>query len=72
MPIPTTHTAQLLDLKLEGGLEEFVTFRRKLGVSWRNIARQIHDATGVAVTHETIRAWFPDDAAEASVASATS
>lgn len=28
--------------------------------SWEHIARQLHDATGVAVTSETLRIWFYD------------
>lgn len=66
MPNLSSNTARLMDLKLDEGLAEFVTFRRNLGVSWRRIASQLQEATGVTVTQETVRAWFADETAAAS------
>lgn len=42
-------------------LEAFVRTRRAEGTSWRQISVDLHNATGVLVTHESLRAWFPDD-----------
>jgi hypothetical protein len=38
-------------------LDEFVQARRP-GKSWRLIAREIEDVTGIALTGETIRVWI--------------
>ncbi len=61
-----TPTYQLIEERLDGTLEEFVRTRRPLTppASWRQIAADIKDATGVTVSHESLRAWFnsPTDA----------
>jgi hypothetical protein len=59
--MPNTRTAayQLLDLKMNGRLEEYVTARRGEGLSWRLIMNEVRDQTGSDVSHETLRAWFP-------------
>jgi len=44
-------------------LEQFVRSRRSQGVPWRRVALDVYDATGLAVTHESLRSWFPDEAA---------
>lgn len=66
MPNLSSNTAQLLDVKIEGGLARFVDFRRELGVSWRRIAQQLKAETGVSVNHETLRAWWAEDVAAGS------
>lgn len=55
---------ELADLKLggDGALKDLVLARRAEGVSWRLIARDVYDATGVDVTHESLRSWFPEKA----------
>ncbi len=52
----------LLDQPVSG----WITNRRAEGMSWRKIALALRDTTSgqVDVTHETIRAWADDDAAE--------
>lgn len=55
MPTPTQLAANHL---LDGKLDEFVESRRADGRSWRLIARDLHEATGLDVTHETLRIWF--------------
>lgn len=55
MPTPTQLAANHL---LDGGLDEFVATRRADGRSWRLIARDLHEETGLDVTHETLRTWF--------------
>lgn len=56
-----TPTAELIELKLGEDLTAYVAGRRARGRSWRLIARDIFQATGQDVTHETVRSWFPDD-----------
>jgi hypothetical protein len=58
MPNVTSAAAQLADIKLDGHLVEFVESRRAAGQSWRMIRDAIRDATGLDITHETIRNWF--------------
>lgn len=60
MTTPTTPTQRLIDLRLDGELEEFVRSRRAAGRSWRLIARDIYDATGQDVTEVTVRSWYRD------------
>lgn len=57
MPTPTR---QLADLKLgdDGPLDQWVAARRAAGLSWRLIARDLHTATGIDVTYETLRGWY--------------
>jgi hypothetical protein len=53
-----TPTQQLLELKLGRELGDFVTKARDHGDSWRTIARDLHLATGLAVSDESLRQWF--------------
>ena len=63
MPTPTQ---QLIELKLgDESLEQFVRSRRATKTAWRHIARDVHEATGVDVTLESLRSWFPDVPTEA-------
>lgn len=62
MPTPTQRAA---DHILGGTLAEFVASRRVEGRSWRLIARDLMEATGIDVTHETIRGWFSDETSAA-------
>lgn len=58
--MPQTAKQQLADVLLKGTLDEFVKTRRADGVSWRKIARDLEDATGVDVTFESVRNWYPE------------
>lgn len=61
-------TRRLLDHLISEGLDVFVADRRARGWSWRRVARDITDATGIDVSFETVRSWYPDvngDAGEA-------
>ena len=49
---------QLVDLKLGGKLEIFLTERREAGDSFETIARNLWDRTGVSVTGVTVSNWF--------------
>ena len=62
-------TYQLLQIKLTADLAEWVANRRADDRSWRAIAHEASTVTGVPVSHETLRAWFAEDAARCSPAS---
>lgn len=53
-----TLAQQLADLRLGGNLERFVSTRRDKAVSWRTIAAELHDATGLRLSHEALRSWY--------------
>lgn len=59
MLTPVTPLRKLLDIRLDG-LDDFVTARRNVGKSWRVIANDIRDLTGIDVAHETLRSWYDD------------
>jgi hypothetical protein len=42
-------------------LESFVRDRRGQDMSWRRIAYELYERTGVDLTHESLRKWFPDE-----------
>ena len=48
---------QLVDLKLGGGLEFLLAERRKAEVSYDNIAFEIRERTGIAITGVTVWNW---------------
>jgi hypothetical protein len=56
----TTSLQTALDLLLgdADSLDRFVRARRLEGLSWRRIALDLYDATGVDVPAETLRAWY--------------
>lgn len=56
-------TQQLAEIKLGSSLEDFVIERRhrQPPLSWRKISLELRDVTGIDVTHETLRSWFPED-----------
>lgn len=41
-------------------LAEFVEAHRRNERSWRRISREIENKTGVSVSYETLRDWFPE------------
>ncbi len=38
-------------------VNEWITAKRAMGMSWRSIANHLEDETSVSVTHETLRQW---------------
>lgn len=48
---------QLIDIKLDGGLEALIASRRHEGLSFDKIARLIWSRTGISVTGSTIANW---------------
>ena len=55
---PRSPTYLLINDRLNGGLDAFITERRAANRSWRLIAKDIEAATGIDVTFETLRAWY--------------
>lgn len=50
---------QALDALLgEEALADFIGIRRGYGASWRRIAKDLSEKTGVEIKHETVRGWF--------------
>lgn len=56
-----TAMRELLEHRLTGrSLASYVAVKRKQGIGWRRLADQLHSDTGVAVSHATLRRWFPE------------
>jgi hypothetical protein len=49
----------LLDRLLPGGIAYWVGFQRGTGKSWRAVAVEIVNVTGIDISHERLRRWFP-------------
>lgn len=62
MPTEASTTYRLADKLLDGRLDTFVAERRCCSpqVSWRRIARDLHDETGLDVSDQTLMNWFPE------------
>lgn len=54
-----TPTRELAELKT-GGLDTYVADRRAVGKSWAAISRDLWTDHQLALSHETLRAWFGD------------
>lgn len=50
---------RLIERRLPGTLAEFVADRRP-DTSWRDIAVELTEKTGIEVSYETLRGWFAD------------
>lgn len=59
MPQPPSVLYQLIESRLPGTLAEYVAEKRAT-TSWRTMAADLEDRTGVQVNHETLRLWFVD------------
>lgn len=49
----------LIEERLDGTLAELIAARRP-ATSWRDIAAEITQTTGIQVSHEVLRLWFVD------------
>lgn len=49
----------LIEERLDGTLAGFIAARRPAH-SWRNIAAELAETTGVEVSWESLRGWFAD------------
>jgi len=50
---------QLLEARLDGTLAEYVAEHRA-STSWRTMAANLTECTGVPINAETLRLWFAD------------
>ena len=55
-----TDKQQLLQVRLGADLESYVRISRADGQSWKVIAKRLQRQTGVRVTFEALRHWYPD------------
>jgi mitochondrial fission protein ELM1 len=56
-----TATHHLIEHQLKGrSLRGLVFTARRTGRSWQSIANEVRDLTGVIVSRETLRNWYPD------------
>ena len=46
-----------IEQQLGSPLASFIAARRDAGTSWRRIADEIGESTGVEVSHEALRMW---------------
>lgn len=70
MTAPQTDRRRLIEAALGGPLADFVAERRRVDgppfrspTSWRDIADELVEKTGIEVTHETLRLWFGTETA---------
>jgi hypothetical protein len=49
----------IIEERLDGTLAELIAARRP-STSWRDIADEVTEKTGVPVSDETLRLWFAD------------
>ncbi len=55
-----TATKSLIEAHLKGrSLDALVATHRRQGNSWQAIADDVHDRTGVIISRETLRIWYP-------------
>lgn len=50
---------RLLEERLDGTLAEFVAARRP-AASWKTMAAELSETTGIEVSWESLRTWFAD------------
>ena len=56
----TSRTYQLIEERLDGTLADYIRDRRPPQATWRQLAADIQEKTGVNVSYETLRTWFGD------------
>jgi hypothetical protein len=55
-----TATKSLIEAHLKGrSLDGLVAAHRRVGHSWQVIADDVRDRTGVIISRETLRNWYP-------------
>lgn len=56
-----TATRALIEAHLKGrSLDGLVSLHRRKGDSWQVVANEVRDLTGVIVSRETLRGWYPE------------
>lgn len=51
---------QLIEARLGGTLPDLVAARRPPRKSWREVADEIQERTGIQISDETLRIWFAE------------
>ena len=51
----------LLAAKLQTDPADWVATHRRNGASWRSVSDLLVAATGITVSHETLRTWYDED-----------
>ena len=54
----TTTKQELIKLLYHGNLDEDIARAVNYGRSWREIAHDVAEDTGVSVSHESLRQWY--------------
>jgi predicted GIY-YIG superfamily endonuclease len=54
----STRLQRQIERHLSGTLADYVARRRAEQVTWRNLAIELTEATGVEVSYEALRSWF--------------
>lgn len=49
---------RLVEGRLDGTLPDYVQKALSSSMSWRTMAADLHERTGIKVSHETLRSWF--------------
>jgi hypothetical protein len=57
---------RLVDALLDEELGEYVRKARAAGESWQRISMALSQKTGLYVTYESLRSWYPEHAKAAS------
>jgi hypothetical protein len=61
LQLPTmTPYQQLIEIRLGGDLAGYITRGRAAGTSWRRMAADIEQRTGLKVSRETLRGWVDE------------
>lgn len=62
----TSRTYQLIEERLDGTtLADYIRSRRPAPATWRQLAAEIKEKTGVNVSYETLRSWFGESGSAA-------
>lgn len=61
MATDKSRAQRLADHLLDGKLEQFVAERRtqRFPYSWRQVTEELNEVTGLDLSSETVRLWFP-------------
>lgn len=60
LPMPITTKRQLLETLYPAAGDSVATMQAR-GDSWRTIAEAVAEASGVTVSHESLRQWYGSD-----------
>ena len=58
MATTPTRLYQMIENRLDGTLADYVARNRAASMSWRAMAADLRERTGVEVSNEVLRLWF--------------